>query len=319
MLNVRGVSYLVDGAEPDDLGRDLTLIAQELHCNAVMLIGRDTDRLMSGARLALEIGLAVYVRPDATDLRSEDMLSQLATVAGLAEELRVEHSDRVTLLVGSEFSHTVGGIVPGPRSFIRLALILRYRRVLRRRIQRRLADLLTRAAEVARNQFTGPLTYSAAAWEEVDWTIFDLVGVSLYRSARNRGNYRERVRALAHDHGRPLLITEFGCGAFVGADDRGAGSFQIVNWFSDPPRIRGDFARDESVQAGYLSNLIDLYDTGDVHGCFVFTYAMPGYPRSDDPAYDLDKAGFGLITVDDGTLKRKQAFDAVADRFRGRT
>ena len=127
------------------------------------------------------------------------------------------------------------------------------------------------------------------------------------------------MRALAHDHGRPLLITEFGCGAFVGAADRGAGSFQIVNWFTNPPRVRGDFPRDESVQADYLSDLIDLYDTEDVHGCFVFTYAMPGYTPSDNPACDLDKAGFGLIAVDDGILKRKQAFHAVADRFRGRT
>jgi AraC-like DNA-binding protein len=34
MLNVRGVSYLADAAQPGDLHRYLAVIAQELHCNA---------------------------------------------------------------------------------------------------------------------------------------------------------------------------------------------------------------------------------------------------------------------------------------------
>ena len=87
MLNVRGVSYLVDGAEPGEVDRDLTVIAGELHCNAVML-------------------------------------KRLAATAVGAEALRVEHPHRVVLLVGSEFSHTVSGIVPGPRSFIRLRIVV---------------------------------------------------------------------------------------------------------------------------------------------------------------------------------------------------
>jgi hypothetical protein len=317
MLTVRGVSYLVDGTEPADLDRDLGMISEKLHCNAVMLISGDVDRLIGCARSALKLGLAVHLRPDATDLRPEEMLRRLADVAEHAEALRVEYPDQVTLFVGSEFSHTVRGIIPGPRSFIRLRLVLRFRSLLRGRVRRRVNALLTRASTVARQTFTGPLCYSAAAWEDVDWSVFDLAGVSLYRSLGNRDNYSERVRALAADHGRPFLITEFGCGAFVGADDRGAAPFQIVNWFTDPPRIRGDLARDESVQAAYLAELIDLYDAEDVHGCFVFTYTMPGYPHSSDPARDLDKAGFGLVTndEDDGAVRCKQAFHAVAERY----
>ncbi|WP_432512268.1 hypothetical protein [Kineococcus sp. SYSU DK001] len=317
MLTVRGVCYLVDGAEPGDVDRDLTVISRELHCNAVMLISNDPQRLVSCARRALELGLAVYLRPDATDLRPATMLNRLAAAATAAEALRVEHPHRVVLLVGSEFSHTVSGIVPGPRSFIRLRLVVRHRRILRRWLHHRLNALLARSVAVAREHFRGPVTYAAAGWEEVDWAVFDHVGVSFYRSARNRDGYRERVRALARDHGRPLLITEFGCGAFVGANDRGAGSFHAVNWFSDPPRIDGDLPRDESVQASYLRELIGLYDAEGARGCFVFAYAMPGYPRSQDPAADLDKAGFALVVDVDGVLVRKQAFQAVAECFSG--
>jgi hypothetical protein len=116
-----------------------------------------------------------------------------------------------------------------------------------------------------------------------------------------------------------VVVSEFGCGAFTGADERGPGSFQIVDWLADPPRIRGEHPRDEAVQARYLTELIDLYDTEGVHGCFVFTFAMPDFPHKGDPGLDLDKAGFGLLAVsEDGTRRRKAAFNAVADRFRSR-
>lgn len=173
---------------------------------------------------------------------------------------------------------------------------------------------------MARRHFNGPLTYAAASWEAPDWSLFDVVSVSLYRSARNRETYVGRLRALVRDSGdRPVVISEFGCGAYTGANERGAGSFQIVNWFADPPRIRGEHPRDEVVQARYLTELIDLYDAEGVHGCFVFTFAMPDFPHDDAPGLDLDKAGFGLLAVrGDGSRRRKAAFDAVAERYRNR-
>lgn len=319
MLNVRGISYLLGEAGVDDVRRDLEIIARDLHCNTVMVMGRDVERLAEAARVALDLGLAVYVRPDTTERPWHELLEQLEAVATAAEALRREYPGRVTLLVGSELSHTSPGIVPGIRSFLRLKLILRFHRVLRRRIDRRLHRLLTRAAAVGRRHFGGPLTYSAAGWEDVDWTLFDVVGVSLYRGARNRATYADRVRGLVRDHGaKPVVITEFGCGAFTGADLRGAGSFQIVSWFADPPRIRGDHPRDESVQAGYLGELIELYGAEGVHGCFVFTFAMPDFPRRDDPGLDLDRAGFGVMAVTEGGVyQRKEAFGEVARRYGG--
>ncbi|MGI5132160.1 hypothetical protein ACQEVB_35520 [Pseudonocardia sp. CA-107938] len=34
-----------------------------------------------------------------------------------------------------------------------------------------------------------------------------------------------------------------------------------------------------------------------MHGCFVFAFALPGYPHHSDPRRDLDKAGFGVVKV----------------------
>ncbi|WP_028921056.1 hypothetical protein [Pseudonocardia acaciae] len=313
MLTVRGISYLVGGA---DVRHDMKTIAGDLHCTAVMLICDDVGRLVDAARSALDEGLDVYVRPHVPELRRTERLEHLEATAEAAERLRRDHPDRVTLLVGSEFSHTAPGIVPGPRSFLRLKLILTFHRALRRRIDRRLHRMLAAASATAREHFRGPVTYAAAGWERVDWSLFDLVCVSLYRSRRNHATYGDRLRGLVGDHGKPVVISEFGCGAFAGADQRGAGSFQIVNWFADPPRVRNDHPRDEAVQARYLGELIEQYDALGVYGCFVFTYAMPDYPRHDDPRLDLDRAGFGVVAVaGDGTHTPKQAFHEVARRF----
>jgi hypothetical protein len=319
VLPVRGVSYLVDGVPTATTHDDLRVIRAELHCTAVTLIGADVPAMAAAARAALDAGLDVHLRPHLPDRRRRPLLAHLAATAQAAERLHRDHPGRVTLLVGSEFSHTAPGIVPGPRSFIRLQVVLRWRRLLRRRVARRLDALLAAAATTARRHFTGPLTYAAAGWEHVDWSRFDLVGVSLYRGGVDRAAYHRRLTDLVAAHDAPVVITEFGCGAFAGADRRGAASFRIVDWFADPPRVRPGHVRDEDTQARYLRELIDLYAAEGVHGCFAFTFAMRDFPHRPDPASDLDMAGFGLVAVspDDPTRwTPKAAFHAVAERYR---
>ena len=315
---VRGVSYLIEGVPDDELQRDLAAIRDELHCTAVMLIGADVEHLDRAAHAAVDAGLGVWIRPNLPDRPVPDVLARLGDLATAAERLRLAHPGRVTLLVGSEFSHTAPGIVPGHWSYLRLRIILRARRLLRARIARRLDDVLARAHAVAARHFRGPIGYSAAGWEEVDWRRFDFVGVALYRSGTDHAGYAQRVTELVGRHDKPVVVTEFGCGAFAGADRRGPGSFRIVNWFADRPFVRDGHPRDESVQARYLGDLIDLYAAAGVAGCFAFTFAMRDYPRSDDPRQDLDRAGFGLVAVTDERAPwvAKEAFHAVAERYR---
>jgi hypothetical protein len=49
MLTVRGISYLVGEASTEDVRRDLEVIARDLHCTTVMLIG-DGKRLIDMPR-----------------------------------------------------------------------------------------------------------------------------------------------------------------------------------------------------------------------------------------------------------------------------
>ncbi|UPK75189.1 hypothetical protein MU582_00705 [Nocardioidaceae bacterium SCSIO 66511] len=319
-MRTRGVSY-TSGVHPvDEVRRIMRVIRRDLFCTSVMLIDSEVETLVEAARIAIDEGLDIVVRPQLPDARASELLGHLQRMARAAEELRTVTPERtVSLLIGTEFSLTARGIVPGPHQMLRLALILRAGRLLRGRIARGLDRLLTDAVSVAREHFAGQLGYGAALWEDVDHAPFDFVGVNLYRIGTDAVSYRRRVRELVASAGKPVVITEFGCGAQTGGDRRGPGSFQVVNWFADPPKIKNGNARDESVQATYLAELIDVYATEGVEGCFAFTFCMADFPhRPDDPAHDLDLAGFGLVAVhpdDASTWRPKEAFHAVATKY----
>ncbi|MGC7093637.1 hypothetical protein ACPZ19_03125 [Amycolatopsis lurida] len=316
-MDVHGISYTVADTDPAE---DLRAIREELHCTTVLLAGTDAAKQLEAAEKALALGLDVWIEPQIGDRPFDDVLAWIAEAAAGAEELRTRYPGRVTLVVGCEYSLRLSGMIPGPREFIRLQVLIRWRRFFDRRITRVLNRRLARSVAVARGAFHGPITYAAGYWEQVDWSPFDLVGVNLYRMGDNREAYENRLRELVRSTDKPVVITEFGCGAFTGADRRGPASFLIVNWFTSPPRIRDGHVRDEQTQAAYLGELIELYEREDVHGAFVFTYWMPDFPHHPDPALDLDMAGFGVVKVTaDGNRVPKEAFTEVAHRYSATT
>ncbi|MBB4663445.1 abortive phage infection protein [Conexibacter arvalis] len=325
-MRVGGISYAVDDDHhdlawaPATVRRDLLAIRDELRCNAVMVYGRDVERLEAAGAIALELGLDVWVQPRLAERRRRETVAHLARGAEAAERLRVAHPGRVTFVAGCEHSLFARGLIPGPHLLVRLRMLRFARRFrLRARIRRRLDALLGEAVEVARARFGGPVTYGAGYWEEVDWSRFDLVGVNLYRMGADDAGYAERVRALVRDAGKPVAITEFGCCPHRGAERSGPAGFTIVNWLASPPRVKDGAVRDEATQAAYLDELIALYEEAGVDGAFVFTFAMPAFPhRPDDPRHDLDMASFGVVKVspdDPHAWERKAAFDAVAARY----
>jgi hypothetical protein len=317
-LAVRGISYLAEEAPLDAVRRDLRVIREELHCTAVILIGMDIERLMTAARYALDAGLDVWIEPHPADIPYRRVVSNLAATGAAAEELRVQYPGRVNLVLGCEFSLHLNGMIPGRPETVRILFTMRWRHRFRRRINRKVNALLAEALTTVRGVFHGPVTYASAAWEEVDWSGFDYAGVNLYRTASNADVFEQRLRDLRETSGKPVVITEFGCGAFIGGAQKGPGSFKIVNWFALPPRIRKGYRRSERVQAAYLAHLIGVYDVQGVHGCFVFTFAMKDYPHRPDPRFDLDMAAFGVVKVSAEDTTRwtpKESFHELARQY----
>ncbi|GAA4542307.1 hypothetical protein [Amycolatopsis samaneae] len=319
-LRVKGISLQVDEVTEEVAAHDLRAIREELCCTDVILIGMDLPKLFTAAHNALMVGLNVWIEPHPVDISRRKVLRNLEIAALAAEQLRRGFPGRVNLVVGCEFSLHLAGMIPGRPEAMRLLVTIHLRRRFRKRIDRKVNRLLGKALARVKPVFGGPVTYAAASWENVDWSDFDYAGVNLYRTAANSAQFEEKLRERLDRAGKPLLITEFGCGAYVGGAQRGPGSFKIVNWLSVPPKIRKGNIRSERVQAAYVGDMIDVYARNEVHGCFVYTFALRDYPHFADPLRDLDMASFSVVKIDPDDLAKwepKAAFHEIARRYAG--
>jgi hypothetical protein len=157
-----------------------------------------------------------------------------------------------------------------------------------------------------REVFHGSVTYPSVPLETVEWSRFDFVSVDLYRDARLRDRFSEILRRyFACD--RPVAITEFGCCTYRGTADAGGRGFAILDYSvsardSTPPRLNGDYLRDESEQARELTEMLTIFDHAGIDATFMMTFVAPLNPCSDDPMYDLDIASYSLVKSYGGRL-----------------
>ncbi|HUZ02895.1 MAG TPA: hypothetical protein VMU89_21345 [Thermomicrobiaceae bacterium] len=313
--------------EPDVVRREMRIIHDDLHCTAVRVTGGDPDRLEIAAELGAASGLEVWFSPFTSDLTVDELLAFLADCAERAERLRRSGAE-IVAVTGAELTLFTRGFLPGETLEERVALLGQPRQLhaLIAEVPARLNDFLGRAVHVVRERFGGKVSYAAIPTERVDWAAFDFVGVDAYRSIEVADRYRDGIRALVA-RGKPVAITEFGCATFHGAADRGAKGMDIVEWDgATPVRLKGDFTRDEAGQAGYLRELLDIFEAEGVDTAFAYTFAAYNLPHREDPPEDWDLASFGLARVlerergrahPDTLLEPKAAFTALADYYRG--
>ncbi|MFE3187547.1 hypothetical protein ACFXHA_00975 [Nocardia sp. NPDC059240] len=318
--------------DPETVRRELTIIRDDLHCNAVQIVGGDADRLELAARFAAELGLEVWFSPYPLELSNTEILSLFADCARRAERLRQAGAE-VVFVTGVELSLMNPEFLPGDTVWERLESLLgdpyaRNERV--GELVARLNAFLAEAVTVVRAHFGGKLTYCAIPFERIDWTPFDIMSIELIRSAEVADQFPAGVRDLVAQ-GKPLAITGFGTATWRGAADIAPRSNEIVEY--DPAtgaaiRLNGDYARDEAGQAAYLSELLEIFDNAGVDSTFVFLFALHSHPhRPDgDPRDDLDRASLGIVKVledrhgtayPDMTWEPKTAFTAVAARYNG--
>jgi hypothetical protein len=317
--------------DPAVVRRELTIIRDDLHCNAVQIIGGDPGRLELAADAAAELGLEVWFSPYPLELDPEQILALFRDCAARAERLRQQGAE-VVFVAGVELSVMNRGFLSGHSPEERVAQLMG--RPERRaeaicEVGVRINAFLREAAAAIRERFQGKLTYASIQFEQVDWTPFDFVAYELIRSAEVADRFRDAVRTLARGP-KPLALTGFGTAAYRGAGDRGGRVLEVVE--SDPEtgapvRLNGVYERDEAGQAAYLSELLEIFETEGVDSAFVYLFALTGFPhRPDgDPRDDLDRAGLGIVkllegrrgqTYPDMEWEPKAAFAAVAQRYR---
>ena len=318
--------------DPEVVRRELEIIRDALHCNAVRVMGGDPERLELAATLAAELGLEVWFSPYPLELTTDELLSLFADCAERAERLRRRGAE-VVFVTGAELSLMNKGFLPGASFEERVELLNEPHRLgaLIPEVTARVNEFLAKAATLVHERFGGKITYAAIQHlEGVDWARFDIMSVDLYRSIEVADRFAEGVGALVAQ-GKPVAITEFGAATYRGAGDRGARGLEIVEYDKDtgaPVRLNGEYVRDEEGQAKYLLELLEVFEAGGVDSAFVFTFALHGYPhRPDgDPREDLDLASYGIVKVledrhseayPDMAWEPKAAFRMLAEYDRG--
>ncbi|MEV5576446.1 hypothetical protein AB0L06_41000 [Spirillospora sp. NPDC052269] len=338
-MRAKGISYdtgfVRDGAtsrerfDPEVVGRELRIIRDDLHCNAVRVMGGDPERIELAATHAADLGLEVWFSPYPLELAAEEMLSLFADCAERAERLRRRGAE-VVFVVGAELSLMNPGFLPGDSVDERVASLRGSDRVRERigEVGVRVNEFLGKAVPLVRERFGGKVTYASVPLERVDWALFDFMSVDLYRSAEIADQFADGVRGLVAQ-GKPVAITEFGAAGYQGAGDRGALGLEIVEYGEDGPvRLNGEYVRDEAGQAAYVRELLEAFEAGGVDSTFVFTFALHDHVhRPDGPVHeDLDLASYGVVKVYEDRLgatypdmpwEPKAAFTALAEFYGG--
>lgn len=321
-----------DPFDSEVVRREMIVIHDDLHCNAVRVTGGYQARVETAARHAADVGLEVWLCPFTCDQTEDESLHFLAGCADGAERLR-QQGAAVVLLVGSELSLFNQGFVPGDTLEDRLGVLTapdRLRELLPL-VPPRINDFLGRAAALARARFGGKISYASLPFEGVDWTLFDIISTDAgYRSADNSVRFRNDIRAfvaLGREQSKTVAITEFGCCTYRGAADAGGHGERIIERDGATPiRLNGNYVRDEDEQATYLVELLDIFNAEGVDTAFVNTLARYDLPHRPDPQQDFDLASYGVVKVLEGGAGKtyrdvawepKAAFTVLAEYYRG--
>ncbi|MDA4117253.1 MAG: abortive infection protein [Thaumarchaeota archaeon] len=314
------------------VSRELEIIKDDLHCNAVKIQGLDVDNLATAARDAMSQGLEVWFAPEMFEKSQQETYAYTLRAAAAAERLRQESADLV-LSIGTELALFMQGILKGDNLMERIGNLYSFREMIRTGAHNKALDAyLAKTNEAVRKVFHGKVTYaSVAKVEKVDWGPFDIVGVDIYRDKFTKNSFGDIVKGY-EVYNKPVVITEFGCCTYRGAEERGGMGWDVIDWGKVPPQLKGDYVYDQGVQARDLVDQLRVIDEAGVDGAFVFTFVQPAIETKDpavlrllkDIKFDPDIASYSLVrsfadrngtTYPDMRWEPKESFKALADYY----
>lgn len=311
--------------DENTIRKEIEIIKNELKCNAIRISGYDIQRLSKASEFALEEGLQVWFSPAYPDATQQQAIDYLTDCAIAAEKLREKYDD-IIFIVGCEYSLFLKGFFKGDtlydrieKMFSPLAFILNIIG-LKNKIYRKLNLFLKDATEKIKFHFNGKLTYASGTWEKIDWDLFDIVGIDHYKASYNKSFYTKQLAGY-YKFNKPVAVLEFGCCAYKGAEDKGPTGWAITSMVNGQRVIKGNYLRDETIQAKYITELLDILTQENVYAAFVFTFINPMYKYNNDAEHDLDMASYGIVKpVDEAAYNElpwipKEAFYRLADYY----
>ncbi|TCB96774.1 abortive infection protein [Micromonospora zingiberis] len=312
---------------------ELSLISDQLNCNSITIYGSDLGRLRDTAEAAVERDLHVRLQPRLADRPQEEVLDHLAEAARLAESLRRQQA-RIDLTVGAVHLLFTPGIAEGGQYHERMAnayadadhqLLRPTGRIDFAETAPRLNDFLARANGVARQLFSGPVSYSAAPFEQVDWSLFDRIALMWqYLPTYHTPQQHQAVLDGYRSWNLPIQVAEFGTATYQGAEEKAFFFWDVVDRSGPTPLVFDGVVRDEGRQAAYHLRMFELFEQAGVNGVWVSEFIHPTHPHSEDPHLDLDTASMAIVktirddfadTASTYRLEPKESFHAIADHY----
>jgi hypothetical protein len=93
--------------------RELEIVQDDLHANAVRIVGSDVGRMTRVAEIALGLGIEVWFSPAFFEYSLEETAARLVAAAEAAAPMEVAHPGRVIFVAGSELTLFMPGILAG--------------------------------------------------------------------------------------------------------------------------------------------------------------------------------------------------------------
>jgi hypothetical protein len=274
--------------------RELKIIKNDLRCNAVRICGLDIDRLMVATKDALTQGLEVWFSPEMFEKSQPETLAYIVKAATAAEKLRKRWPQQLVFSLGSELTLFMQGILQGNNLIERMGNPAFRENIKTGAHNKPLNAFLAKANQDVREVFHGKVTYASVPLEAVNWNLFDYVCVDIYRDARIKDTFGRLLKPF-FAHSKPVIITEFGCCTYQGAENVGGMGWAIVDFNKMPLQLNGNYVRDEGLQARELTDMLEIFEGAGVDGAFVFTFVSPTLAYNEDPKYDLDMPCYGLV------------------------
>jgi hypothetical protein len=228
-MEIKGICYDVgremDGNwrpdfDPGIIHRELQIIKSDLGCNAIRICGKDIGRLVGTTQDALQQGFEVWFSPELWNQNPMATLSYTTRAAAAVEKLREQYPDKLVLSVGSELTLFMKGIIKGNALWSRLHNAFSGDFIRPGKHNQPLNDYLLEVTTAVRQVYRGPLTYASLPFEQVNWSLFDFIGVDHYRATRIKDRYAEMLKPLLAI-GKPVVVMEMGCCTYQGAEAAG--------------------------------------------------------------------------------------------------
>ncbi len=306
-LMFNGTSLSVAHFDTAQVAFDMNVISRLMRCNSVRIEGEDLGRLKAAAELAHQEGLKIFFNPWKHQADADETTAYVEHAAKVAEELRQRGAD-ITFVAACEYTLFSKGAFPGETFDERIGWLMSLgqdpseqgRAAAFQQLQeknRELNKILKRLCKAIRRQFNGPVTYSSGAWESVDWSMFDVVGVDYYRNGESAADYVAGLDRYKSEN-KPVIAMEMGCCAYEGAAPKGGFGFSVLQGED----ANGDAiweggvkpTRSEKEQADYIEENILLLEKAQADGVFVYVFRYPIYPYSDS-GIDKDMVSYALV------------------------